>query len=520
MKRFLPTLMWVTGFIASWSSQAFSSQNHHLSEKKDLHILMIDACFIPKDVDFLKGKNVSIELITSAHPALEVLFTPEICIRKYRNAVGSSGKVAAFNAKFIGTKMADPNKVNKLLDKISAKRGAIDFVLSNSSDQASYIAHFVRLHLNQKTKWLDIRVPENFYDKYVMKQNLVRNAPQVKTSHFVGFDASKKEIEDFFGIVNFPQEWIILKKRRSAGSVGIKIIKDMKEYNKIAKSISDKENYLIEKFIHGKIFRIAGEKINGELKVMIPSLNLTTPFEHYRGGKPRATTIIDEQVIPRQKLWDFTDRVLKGLEMVSGTYHLEGIWSDADQELYFMEIGARVGEGNMDDVHQEVYGYQSKRTFFFKQFPDGYFEEPAEKELYTELIDKPLKTSETVFTVLTYPFKDANDYTFQNVQSNMTLALKNGDPEFPSLVGCDFDESFDQFTDKQWKKLQSKKGKSFSRYAFQACLKAIACRFEGDRGQVEADLKGFQKKYYFVAKPSKSLRNSLVPRSLLMAGGL
>ena len=162
----------------------------------------------------------------------------------------------------------------------------------------------------------------------------------------------------------------------------------------------------------------------------------------------------------------------------------------------------------------------SKRTFFFKQFPDGYFEEPAEKELYTELIDKPLKTSETVFTVLTYPFKDANDYTFQNVQSNMTLALKNGDPEFPSLVGCDFDESFDQFTDKQWKKLQSKKGKSFSRYAFQACLKAIACRFEGDRGQVEADLKGFQKKYYFVAKPSKSLRNSLVPRSLLMAGGL
>lgn len=489
----------------------------HGQSQKPLHVLLLDACLLPDDFDFLRGKHLNIEFITSAKPFLKTFFNPEMCLKRYRKAVGGEGQIVSFHSEFMGDSMADVAKVNAVIDRIKVKRGPVDFVLANNSDQAAYIAHFIRQRLGQETPWLDVPCPENFYDKYVMKTNLRKNQPSVRTADFIGFDAREDAMERFFNQVNFPSEAVIFKKRRSAGSVGIKVLKSMKDYHVMRRHIRDPENYLIEKFIHGRVFRVAGEKIDGKVKFAIPSLNLTTPYDHYKLAKPRTTTFIDETVVASKDFRGFAERTLDGLEMESGTFHLEGILSDQDHELYFMEIALRVGEGNMDAPHREVFGYHAKRAYFFKQFPKDYFSVEDEQKYLEELFEQPTDAPEQAFTVVTFPFLDANKHTFQRIRTNLSLNLRHGDEEIPSLVACDFEESFEKM---DMQKLAGKQGVLVGRYAYQACLKAVACRFEGSRAQIEKDLGLFQKKYFFEARPALKILNLFVPRHLLVAGGL
>ncbi|MDD9951824.1 MAG: hypothetical protein OXT67_09690, partial [Zetaproteobacteria bacterium] len=369
----------LVSILVSFARAASLSERVAPEPEPSLHVLLLDACLLPEDLDFFRGKHLRVEFITSAKPALKRVFNSEICMSHYRRAVGDAGAVVEFHSNFLGTKMASHQEVIRVVDRIVKKRGPLDFVVANNSDQAAYIASFVRAHLGQQTPWQNVPKPENFYDKYQMKTNLRKNAPDIRTADFVALDASEIELNQFLQRADFPQQPIILKKRRSAGSVGILVMHSMKDYIAMKKKVKDKHNYLIEKFIRGRVFRVAGERIDHKLKFVIPSINFTSPYEHYKLAKPRATTSIDDTIVAGKDFYQFTDKVLDALEMVSGTFHLEGILSDQDDELYFMEIALRVGEGNMDAPHREVFGYHAKRAYFFKQFPQGYFSEEDEQ---------------------------------------------------------------------------------------------------------------------------------------------
>jgi hypothetical protein len=484
-----------------------------------LHIVLIDACMMPESMDFLNGKHVVIELLTSAEPALKSLFTPEVCLIHYRKILGENGSIVSFHSRFLGHKLENEDHLKKILNSLVDKRGPINLVIANTSDLATYASALARKHLGLETGIWFLEQPNLFYNKLEMKEALVQNDPSVKTAPFIAFDAPWINIRSFVDKTPFP---LILKKRRSAGSVGIKVINNEAEFIKTYSQVKDRDNLLIEQFIIGTTLRIQGERLNDKTLFYIPTFNRTSPLEHYQNGKNRIASTIDESEIPLTKIQDFADRVLNALRMHTGSYHLEAIYSDADHDLYFMEIAARPGEGNMDRVYKDLHGYVPRRAFYFKQFPEGYWnqqEQNPSAQIREELFGNATSRSKNgdVYAVLTYPFKDANRFTFQKVTTNLHPSnVTEMAKEFTTFKGCDFDEAL---TCADPTKLASQ-GVQVYRYAFQVCLRAISCSFSGPREQLEKDLINWQNKFKFEANPSLHFLNLLVPRKLLMAGGL
>ncbi|NRA44298.1 MAG: ATP-grasp domain-containing protein [Oligoflexales bacterium] len=483
-----------------------------------INVISVDGCFLPNDFDLLKGKEVRVDLITSGHPALEYLFSPKVCIENFEEAVKPGGKLVKFKAHFIGYKMAGDQYVNDIVTKINRKRKHIDLVFSVNADRATLTAQHIREYLGMgvnKEKWsIDHR--EAFYDKFVMKTLLTNSEHKVKTSEFIDFNSTKEELDKFLESINFPENAAIIKKKRSAGAVGITVVKTHDDVKAAMKKIKDPDNYLIERFVVGTSFRFNGTISNDKITNHVRAFHRTSPLEHYQSGKPRITTTIDEHEISFEKSLDFTQRVLKSLGMHSGTYHLEGIKSTEDGQLYFVEIAARPGEGNVEVAYSDLYGYQAKRAFYYQQTPLGFYNSEQEAKLFEEMITPPKPETKEVFAVIAFPFVDANRSSLQKVKTNMDSSLKNGSPELPSLISCSFDPVFDTLDEKRL----AGKGQNVMRMAFLAGIKAVACTFKGERQQVEDDLAKFQEKYYFVSKPNRKYLNPLIPRFLMRAGGL
>lgn len=485
---------------------------------KPINIISVDACFLPDEFDLLKGKEITVDLITSGHPALEYLFSPKVCIDNFEKAVQPDGTLIKLKAHFVGDKLADDKYVEDLVEKIRKKRDNIDLVFSVNADRATLTAQNIRKQLKLKPdsrKW-DIDHKTAFYDKFVMKTLLTRNSPSVHTAEFIDFNSPKKDLDKFLKKIKFPKNAAIIKKKRSAGAVGIMVVKDQEQLNDALKNIKDRDNYLIERFVVGTSFRFNGTITNDEISNHVRAFHRTSPLEHYQGGKPRITTTIDENEISTEASLDFTRKVLLALGMHSGTYHLEGIQAKEDGKLYFVEIAARPGEGNVEVAYSDLYGYQAKRAFYYQQAPKGFYSPTKDEELYKEMITPAKKESKEVFAVIAFPFVDANRSSLQKVRTNMDSSLKTGSSELPTLISCSFDPIFDTLNEK---KLASK-GQNILRMAFLAGLKAVACTFKGERQQLEKDLANFQEKYYFQAKANRKYLNPLVPRFLMRAGGL
>jgi hypothetical protein len=485
-----------------------------------LHVVMIDACFLPRTMNFLDGKHVVFEFITSASPTLKRLFNPRICTDHYNRAVGPNGKNVGFHARFIGKRLESASYFKKLLNDLIGKRGPIDLVLTNNSDLAVFAGSVARGHLFINLSDWRIAYPDNFYDKLEMKTALVRNDRSIRTAEFIPFNAPDTQLGHFVESTPFP---LILKKRRSAAAVGIKDIQDRCELKKLLAKVKDKNNYLLERFVIGQSLRIDGEIVDNEVILTIPSFMRTSPLEHFQGGKARVQTTIDENEIPIMVIRDFSDRVLKALGMYSGTFHIEAIYSQTDKELYFVEVGARPGAGNMELALREMHQYDALRNFYFRQFPLEFWNsESSLSEMVAareELFVKPRDRSNSgdVYAILSYPFQDSNRFSFQRVKTNLSpLNLLERTEGLKTFKGCDFS---DTLANADFKELEST-GINVFRYPYEIGNMAISCRFEGPRDQVERDLKRWNELWQFDTMATHSIMNRLIPRKLLTAGGL
>ncbi|MFK7873788.1 MAG: acetyl-CoA carboxylase biotin carboxylase subunit family protein [Oligoflexales bacterium] len=496
----------------------FFSSVSHSQNNNPLHVLMIDACFLPDHFELFKNQKIIVELMTSASPVLQYVHSPKPCVEQYENAVKPHGEVLNVHSHFFGDSLSQLNKIRRYTDKIINKRGAFDLVISNNSDLATYVAQDLRAHLNMlphSRKW-DIESSDRFYDKYIMKKTLTANDSSIYTAAFIDLSSPREEIDAFLKENHFPHNSIVLKKKRSAGAVGVEIIHTRRDFERKYRKIKELDHYLIERFIDGSSFRFNGFVTNDTIPIVISALHRTSPLDHYQGGKSRITTTLDEDLIKKENVQEFTTRVLKALGMKSGTFHLEGILSNIDNKMYFVEIAARPGEGNVEEVYNTTYGYDPKNTFFYQQTPEGFYTNEEEKLMDSRFFENTHESQGQVFANLVYPYLDANRFTFQHIQTNLSQNLKNGHPDFPTFQGCVFEKSFESLNEE---KLENS-GLSIIRLTFQAGLKAVACRFQGSREDVDHDLNLFQQRYYFKAKKNHTLINSLVPRSLFKAGGV
>jgi hypothetical protein len=185
-----------------------------------------------------------------------------------------------------------------------------------------------------------------FKDKTVMKETILSAgipAPSfVEASDFIAID--RLIIES-----GFP---LILKPKVGAASKGVYKINDGYELNH-ALNQENIFDYECENYLQGSIYHIDGLIRDGAIQFIKPSRYINTCLG-FTQGEPLGSVLID----PGSKfelLVDFTNSCLRALGLTNGAFHLEVI-EDEKGKLYFLEIGARVGGGEIPFVIRDLFG--------------------------------------------------------------------------------------------------------------------------------------------------------------------
>jgi hypothetical protein len=185
-----------------------------------------------------------------------------------------------------------------------------------------------------------------FKDKTVMKDAIlafdITVPPYVEAS-------DRKALEALLFETDFP---VILKPKIGAASHGVRRI-DNREELSYALTQVDLNNFECEKYIAGQIYHIDGLVRRGEFQVVKPSRYINTCYS-FAQGKPLGSVLMAPS--PKtEKLVSFTHNCLKALDLTNGAFHLEVI-EDERGNFYFLEIGARVGGGEIPFIYRDLFG--------------------------------------------------------------------------------------------------------------------------------------------------------------------
>lgn len=185
-----------------------------------------------------------------------------------------------------------------------------------------------------------------YKDKVVMKQRMQERG--LRVPKFLD-DLSEARLFDFAAEVGFP---LILKPKTGAASQGVYRVESEAELRQVLAEIELAE-YEGEEFVQGPIFHVDGLVREGELVFIKPSqyINTCLAFNH---GVPLGSFLVDDADL-RERLNRFTAETLAALELHNSAFHLEIILRDG-QEPVFLEIGARVGGGEIPFLMRELYG--------------------------------------------------------------------------------------------------------------------------------------------------------------------
>lgn len=157
-----------------------------------------------------------------------------------------------------------------------------------------------------------------------------------------------KAIASMLTETGFP---IILKPKIGASSQNVYRIENQEQLNDCL-SLVDLSSFECEQYITGSIYHIDGLVRQGVLQVAKPSRYINTCYD-FAQGKPLGSVLMDPSQ-KTEKLVDFTDACLKALELTNGAFHLEVIENQLG-DFYFLEIGARVGGGEIPFVYRDLF---------------------------------------------------------------------------------------------------------------------------------------------------------------------
>jgi hypothetical protein len=187
---------------------------------------------------------------------------------------------------------------------------------------------------------------ERFKDKTVMKTAIL--AANLPAPLYVEV-SDRQALEALITKVGFP---IILKPKVGAASAGVSRVDSQQQLNNLLSQI-DINNFECEQYIAGQIYHIDGLVRNGVLQFVKPSRYINTCYD-FAQGKPLGSIVMSPS--PKtENLIAFTDSCLQALELSNGAFHLEVI-ENQHGELYFLEIGARVGGGEIPFIHCDLFG--------------------------------------------------------------------------------------------------------------------------------------------------------------------
>ncbi|MCD6048035.1 MAG: biotin carboxylase [Gammaproteobacteria bacterium] len=226
---------------------------------------------------------------------------------------------------------------------LSDKLGGIDLIIAMSE---SDLINAAKLREMFCVPGLNQKATEMLKNKVCMK-DAIKKAGLLVPLYFDCF--SEEAINNLIDQKGFP---IILKPKLEAGSRGLHKVENFSELHKIVKEI-ELNRYECEEYIEGEVFHIDGVVVKQDIKFIKASKYILSCLD-FRYGRPVGSVVIDD-VLLNKRLKDFTEKALKALSLDSGIFHLEVIYDKKDQ-LFFLEIGARMGGGESNVVIRDVFG--------------------------------------------------------------------------------------------------------------------------------------------------------------------
>lgn len=144
---------------------------------------------------------------------------------------------------------------------------------------------------------------------------------------------------------------LILKPRVGASSRGVVRIDAVDQLAAALRAV-DRLDHECERFIEGPIFHVDGLAQGGALQFVTASRYINTCLA-FNQCVPLGSVMIDDAAL-EEDLLRFTRAVLEALALRSGAFHLELI-QDRRGDLHFLEIGARVGGGEIPFLALALY---------------------------------------------------------------------------------------------------------------------------------------------------------------------
>lgn len=183
-----------------------------------------------------------------------------------------------------------------------------------------------------------------FRDKIEMKR-AVQDAG-LRTPQFAALDDAEA-VRALVKAVGFP---VIVKPRGGAASKGCELASTWEALANLREERCGGDHEC-EEFIQGPIYHVDGLVAEGELRFARAWRYLNTCYD-FAKGRPLGSVMLDP---PRARpLVAFARESLRALGLHQGAFHLEVI--EGREGFHFMEIGARVGGGEIPFVIRDLFG--------------------------------------------------------------------------------------------------------------------------------------------------------------------
>jgi biotin carboxylase len=251
--------------------------------------------------------------------------------------------------------LTDAEAVGRAADRVHCQLGGLDAIVA-LSEYDLLLAAGLRERLGVPGK----RIAEvtRFRDKTAMKRAVAAAGLRAPVFADCADDSALARLSSQVG---FP---LVLKPKSGAASDGVMIVTGERDLREKLATV-DRSLYECEQFLDGPIYHVDGlvsERVCAFAKVS-RYLNTCLAFKR---GEPLGSVILEDGDPRSTSLRSFALACLEALGFGGGAFHLELI-EHAPGELYFLEVGARVGGGEIPFVIRDLFGVDLDRAWLRMQ---------------------------------------------------------------------------------------------------------------------------------------------------------
>ncbi|MEV7003112.1 NikS protein [Streptomyces sp. NPDC093982] len=195
-----------------------------------------------------------------------------------------------------------------------------------------------------------------YRDKWLMRQVVARSGVPVAAQALL---SSGDALRAFVAEHGLP---VVVKPRRGAGSVGVRVLTDAGQVEAeasrpVATSADSEPAELVETFVAGEMLHVDGVVLDGRIVTMWPFAYLfrLASFREDRGA--RLDLSLDPADPLTGRLLDFAERVLAALPRHRDhAFHIE-VFRTPEDELVLCEAACRPAGAALRQVHRAMYGF-------------------------------------------------------------------------------------------------------------------------------------------------------------------